>query len=99
MIRISCSALLFDLDGVLIDSTPAVTRVWTQWAIVHGLDPDEVVQRAHGRPSIATIRDFLPHADHEAENRKVERREIEDLDGVVTLPGARELLSALPPDR
>jgi sugar-phosphatase len=99
MTQIACSALLFDLDGVLIDSTPAVTRVWTQWAIAHGFDPDEVVHKAHGRPSIATIRDYLPHGDHEAENREVERREIEDLEGVVTLPGARELLRALPRDR
>ena len=99
MTRITCSALLFDLDGVLIDSTPAVTRVWTRWAIAHGFDPDDVVKKAHGRPSVATIRDYLPHADHEGENRKVERSEIEDLDGVVTLPGARELLSALPPNR
>ena len=99
MTLITCSALLFDLDGVLIDSTPAVTRVWTGWAIAHGFDPDDVVRKAHGRPSIATIGDYLPHADHEAENREVERREIEDLEGVVTLPGARELLSALPSDR
>ena len=99
MTRISCRALLFDLDGVLIDSTPAVTRVWSRWAIAHGFDPDEVVHRAHGRPSVATIRDYLPHADHEAENLKVESGEIQDLEGVVTLPGARELLSALPPDR
>jgi len=99
MIRTTCDALLFDLDGVLIDSTPAVTRVWTQWAISHGLDPAEVVQKAHGRPSLATIRDFLPHADHEAENLEVERREIEDLGGVVTLPGARDLLGAIPRDR
>jgi sugar-phosphatase len=99
MTQISCRALLFDLDGVLIDSTPAVTRVWSRWAIAHGFDPDEVVRRAHGRPSVATIRDYLPHADHEAENLKVESGEIQDLEGVVTLPGARELLSALPPDR
>lgn len=99
MTRITCSALLFDLDGVLIDSTPAVTRAWTQWAMAHGFDPDEVVRRAHGRPSIATIRDYLPHGDYERENRAVERRELEDLDGVVTLPGARDLLHALPADR
>jgi sugar-phosphatase len=84
---------------VLIDSTPAVTRVWRQWAIAHGFDPDDVVRKAHGRPSIATIRDYLPHADHEAENREVERREIADLDGVLPLPGARELLDAFPSDR
>ncbi len=99
MIEITCGALLFDLDGVLIDSTPAVIRVWTQWAMAHGFDPDEVVRRAHGRPSISTIREYLPHADHEAENRVVESGEIADLNGVVPLPGARELLEALPPDR
>lgn len=99
MTEITCRAILFDLDGVLVDSTPAVVRVWTRWAIAHGFDPDEVVRAAHGRPSIATIRDYLPQADADAENREVERGEIEDLDGVVPLPGARELLSALPPDR
>jgi sugar-phosphatase len=99
MTEIMCGALLFDLDGVLVDSTPAVIRVWSRWAIARGFDPDEVVRKAHGRPSIATIRDYLPHADEEAENREVERGEIEDLDGVVPLPGARELLSALPSDR
>lgn len=99
MTKITCRGVLFDLDGVLIDSTPAVTRVWTQWALKHGFDPDEVVRRAHGRPSISTIREFLPRGDAEAENLEVERAEIADLEGVVTLPGARELLSALPPQR
>ena len=99
MTQIECSALLFDLDGVLIDSTPAVERVWRNWAIEHNFDPEEVVAKAHGRPSLSTVRDFLPHADHEAENRIVERREIEDLEGVVPLPGARELLQRLPKHR
>ncbi len=99
MTPITCRGLLFDLDGVLIDSTPAVTRVWTQWAIEHGFDPAEVVRQAHGRPSIATIREYLPNANHERQDREVERREIEDLEGVVALPGARELLDDLPPER
>jgi mannitol-1-/sugar-/sorbitol-6-phosphatase len=91
--------MLFDLDGVLIDSTPAVERVWKKWAARHGLNPEEVVKRAHGRPSIATIRGLLPQVDAESENRIVERAEIEDIDGVVPLPGAEELLQALPPER
>jgi sugar-phosphatase len=99
MTQITCSAILFDLDGVLIDSTPAVTRVWSRWAIAHGFDSVSLVRKAHGRPSIETIREFLPHADHATENREVERSEIEDLEGVVTLPGARELLNTLPADR
>lgn len=97
--HIRCRALLFDLDGVLIDSTPAVARVWTRWALEHGFDPQEVTRRAHGRPSLATVCEYLPHANHDAENREVERREIEDLEGVVPLPGALALLNALPPDR
>jgi sugar-phosphatase len=97
--EVECGALLFDMDGVLIDSTPAVERVWRQWAIDHGFKPVEVVRAAHGRPSITTIREYLPNADHLAENREVERREIEDIDGIVALPGAIELLSALPRER
>jgi mannitol-1-/sugar-/sorbitol-6-phosphatase len=99
MTQIHCAALLFDMDGVLINSTPAVARVWSRWAIEHGFDPEEVVARAHGRPSLTTVRDYLPHADHEAENREVERREIEDLEGVIPLPGALDLLASLPADR
>ena len=99
MTQIHCAALLFDLDGVLVDSTPAVARVWGRWATEHGFNPQEVVARAHGRPSLTTVRDFLPHADHEMENREVERREIEDLAGVVPLPGALQLLASLPENR
>lgn len=107
MIAIRCSALLFDLDGVLIDSTPAVARVWHRWAVAHGLDPETVVRMAHGRPSRTTIRELLPvsgikadiDSDVEAEDREVERAEIADLDGVVLLPGARQLLDRLPLDR
>src|SRR5215472_17976956 len=99
MNSIRCRGVLFDLDGVLVDSTPAVARVWAGWAKAHGFDPDEVVKQAHGKPSIATIRELLPNADHEAENREVERREIADVEGIIPLPGAVELLHALPPDR
>jgi len=99
MLPITCRALLFDLDGVLVDSTPAVTRVWTSWALEHGFDPEEVVRMAHGRTSLSTIIELLPNGDHAAEDRDVERREIEDVDGVVPLPGALELLHTLPPHR
>ena len=99
MTKIRCSALLFDMDGVLIDSTPAVARVWHGWAVEHGFDPETVVHLAHGRPSRTTIRELLPNADIDREDREVERREIKDLDGVVLLPGARQLLNVLPPER
>src|SRR5215472_16816679 len=94
---IRCRGVLFDLDGVLVDSTPAVSRVWAWWARKHGFDDvDRVVREAHGKPSIATIRELLPNADHEAENQEVERREIEDVEGVIPLRGAMVLLRAIP---
>jgi mannitol-1-/sugar-/sorbitol-6-phosphatase len=96
MFPIPCRALLFDLDGVLVDSTPAVTRVWTSWALKHGFDPEAVVRMAHGRTSLSTIIELLPNGDHTAEDRDVERREIEDVEGVIPLPGALELLNKLP---
>src|SRR5712672_708616 len=99
MASIHCRGVLFDLDGVLVDSTPAVERVWAGWAREHGFVPDEVVKMAHGRPSLTTIRELLPDADHDAENREVERREIADLEGVIPLPGAMELLQSLPIER
>src|SRR5439155_24275685 len=68
---IRCRGMLFDLDGVLVDSTPAVARVWAWWAREHGFNADEVVEQAHGRPSIATI--------YEAENREVERQSLKQL--------------------
>ena len=94
-----CRGVLFDMDGVLVDSTAAVARVWSVWARKHGLHADAVVKIAHGRPSISTIRDLLPNSDHEAEDREVERQEIEDVEGIVALPGAAELLRAIPANR
>ena len=99
MTSIQVRGVLFDMDGVLVDSTPAVARVWAAWASEHGFDADEVVKKAHGRPSITTLRELLPDVDHEAENREMERREIADVEGVIPLPGAMELLRALPLER
>ncbi len=99
MTSIEVRGVLFDMDGVLVDSTPAVARVWAAWAGEHGFDADEVVKKAHGRPSITTLRELLPDVDHEAENREMERREIADVEGVIPLPGAMEFLRALPLER
>jgi len=98
-IRIECLGVLFDLDGVLIDSNPAVDRVWSGWAIEHGLDPNELIRVAHGRPSMTTIREYISEEFAEAENKEVERREIADTGGIVPMPGAMDLLRAIPAER
>jgi mannitol-1-/sugar-/sorbitol-6-phosphatase len=92
-------AILFDMDGVLMDSTPSVERVWRAWAAKQGLDPERVASLAHGRRSIETIRALAPELDAEKENVLVEQMEIDDKEGVTALAGAAELLDQLPPDR
>ncbi len=95
---IECGGVLFDLDGVLVDSTPAVTRVWRGWAIEHGYDPAEIVKIAHGRRAIETVELVAPHLDSAAELVELERRELDDTDGLVVFAGAARLLATLPPD-
>jgi len=95
----TCKAILFDLDGVLVDSTAAVERVWRKWALEHHLEPGPVIEHAHGRRSIETIRLVAPELDAEQENLKVENMEIADKEGVVALRASSELLHVLPQDR
>jgi sugar-phosphatase len=99
MARVSCQAILFDLDGVLVDSTPCVTRVWSAWAQVHGLDSEYVVHVAHGQRTIETVRKVAPHLDAQQETDHIEQMEISDTDGLRALSGAEELLATLPPER
>jgi sugar-phosphatase len=95
---LAARALLLDMDGTLVDSDAVVARVWRDWATAHGLDPDRVLARAHGRQGHATMAEFLPErpmAVNHAENRDLLRRETEDVAGVVPVPGAPEFLAAL----
>jgi len=82
-----------------VDSTPAVARCWSRWAEQYGFNAEEIVRRAHGRPSIVTLRELMPDGDYEEESRKMEEWEIADTDGVVPLPGVTEILRALPEDQ
>jgi sugar-phosphatase len=87
------SALLVDLDGTLVDSTAPVRRTWYAFAARHGLDGEDVVRFAQGRPSRETVRPLAPHADQDLEAAAVEDAEVNDTDGVSALPGAVELLA------
>lgn len=96
----SFSAFLFDMDGTIINSIPATERVWTQWALKHGLDVATFLPTMHGVRGIDTItRLGLPGIDPAAEAKDVERAEIEDVDGIVPIPGAIAFLCALPAGR
>jgi sugar-phosphatase len=87
-------AVIFDLDGTLIDSTPAVMRAWTTWEREYGLAPTDVV-RHHGMPSASVVRAVMPEHLHDAALRRISELELTDLADVVVLPGAVEALASL----
>jgi sugar-phosphatase len=95
----SCSAILFDLDGVLVDSTGAVDREWREWAARKGVDGDAVMAIAHGVRSYEVIRTVAPHLDVEAEVRALESREADHQEGVRVMPGAVALVHSIPGGR
>jgi sugar-phosphatase len=92
------TALLFDLDGVLADSTPSVVRAWSAWARRVGLEPEELLPKVHGRRAIETIRAARPELDAEAELATLVADETTDNADTEEIPGARALVSGLPPD-
>ena len=92
---VRCRAILFDLDGVLVDSTANVERHWSHWARRHGLAPEELLPIVHGRRAIDTIRIVTPMLDAEREFADLVRLESEDTEGVTAMPGAASLLALL----
>jgi sugar-phosphatase len=97
--RLTCDALLFDLDGVLVDSIVSVEYTWRAWAARHGLDAAAILRAAHGRRALDTVRIVAPHLDAAAEIIALSAQEAGTTQGLSEVPGAHALLSALPTDR
>lgn len=95
MQHFNCRAILFDLDGVLVDSTACVERHWRMWAERHGLDAEYILADSHGRRTIDTMRAVAPELATEAEAARLEQAGALDTVGIVATPGAAELLAAL----
>ncbi len=91
----TCTAVLFDMDGTLVDSTRVVERAWQWWAERHGIPLDAILAFSHGRPTVVTMEHFLPGRDHTAELDEMARFEETQLDGIFAVPGAVQVVRAL----
>jgi mannitol-1-/sugar-/sorbitol-6-phosphatase len=95
-VELVCTAILFDLDGVLVDSSVVVRRHWERWAVRHDVSLGHLTEVMHGRTSAETIRIVAPHLDAEQEGRIREAQEGIDTDGLEVYRAAHELLQSLP---
>jgi sugar-phosphatase len=94
-VQLPCSAFLFDLDGVLVDSRAVVERTCRRWALRHQLDPEEVLRIAHGRRTRDTVKAVAPHLDLEREVEWLDSTELADVEGLCEVPGVRQFLASL----
>lgn len=93
-------AFLFDMDGTVLNSIAAAERIWAAWAVRHGVDVETFLPTIHGVRAIDTItRLNLPGVDAEAQAAFITEAEIEDVEGIVEIPGAARFLNSLPKDR
>lgn len=90
------TAVLLDVDGVLLDSGAAYARVWSRWASAHGLAPEDVCAFTQGRRMDDTLRALLPDGDHAVERRMLDAFMAEGRHLVRAFEGAQSLLRSLP---
>ena len=86
--------VIFDMDGTLVDSTPAVLRSWITWAEELGIDPLRL-EGNHGVPAADIAAQFVAPADLDRSLQRITELEINDVADIVVLPGAAEALEAL----
>ncbi len=98
MRRFECSAIVFDLDGVLVDSAALVEQQWRRWATARGLRAEPFLRVCHGRRALETIRLAAPHLDAQAEVAAFTPlgESVPDGEAIRPLPGAARLLASLP---
>ncbi|MGA4670669.1 HAD family hydrolase [Propionibacteriaceae bacterium Y1923] len=87
-------AIIFDMDGTLVNSLPAVTRSWVTWAIHYGIT-EEQFNEYHGVPSGAIIAELIPEAQRDEAKRYIDDLELADVADVEPLPGAVAALESL----
>jgi mannitol-1-/sugar-/sorbitol-6-phosphatase len=99
VVIVDCDAVLFDMDGTLVDSRHIVEQMWILWATEHGLSVEAALSLAHGRRTIETMQLLAPHLATPEEAARLDALEEAHEHGVTTIAGAPELLSSLPASR
>lgn len=94
-LELTCLAILFDNDGVLVDSRASGEHAWSTWAEEYELDPAAVLDGVHGRRSVETVAMYLPSPLRDEALHRVDALEIDDAANTTAIPGAAELIATL----
>lgn len=106
-VKVEVDTILFDMDGTLIDSTPAVNATWASFARQYNLDLDFVMQTCHGYRTVENLKRFIPSIPDSEIPAEVERFESNILvvaqenaakgqgGSIVAMPGAKDLLHTI----
>lgn len=92
-------AILFDMDGTLINSIPAVERSWRRWAGEFNIPEAGSFTLAHGTPAKDLVAQLVPAEDVARAFARIVQLELEDTDGIELLAGTVQALEQLPADR
>ncbi len=95
-LNIRAKGILFDFDGVLIDSDPVYERHWRSWAESHGVSVDHIMAVHHGIPPVQTIAIVAPHLDAQHEADQFKALCVGGLEGLIAHDGVATLLPKLP---
>lgn len=95
-ITIERGAILFDMDGVLVDSSPVIERSWLMWAKDRSLDGSQVLKLIHGRTAVETIKLLAPSLDPYEQWKILIAQELSDARGAPAYDGVSAILSKLP---
>lgn len=95
-LHVPAAGLLFDNDGVLVDSLAAVESAWSRWALAHDLEPEAALSIVHGRRAADTVALLVAEEQRAAATALIDAFELEDAEVVAAMAGVPALLAMLP---
>jgi len=95
-LTIPAAGVLFDCDGVLVDSDASVLSAWSRWSVAHGLDPEKVGPMVHGRRAFDTVALLIDEPDRAEAYDAINTMEVDSAATVTAIPGALDLVTSIP---
>jgi len=99
MQSITAKAILFDLDGTLVDSWKCIEYAWTTWCKEHSIEYNDLVQRFNGSRAIDIIQTLKPELNAEEEKAKIDAFELAHPQHLSVIPGALKIIRSIPKDK